>query len=134
MIFTWWIKKFDDIDYLWLVVLCAKVSPLLHFVSKEIKVEQQTDEILIKRHVQLLWSCRLMKITIRWKYLYTEQAIFSLVSSLMYSLTSTAQRLYIKQQPVVPTVFRTTVTLCLSPVLTSLAVKFNYCRVLNTVI
>ena len=134
MIFTWWIKNFDDIDYLWLVVLCAKVSPLLHFVSKEIKVEQQTDEILIKRHVQLLWSCRLMKITIRWKYLYTEQAIFSLVSSLMYSLTSTAQRLYIKQQPVVPTVFRTTVTLCLSPVLTSLAVKFNYCRVLNTVI
>ena len=40
--------------YLWLLCLCVKVSRLLHFVSKEIKVAQQTDEILIKRHDHLL--------------------------------------------------------------------------------
>jgi len=126
MIFTLWIKNFGYIDYLWLLCLCVKVSRLLHFVSKEIKVEQQTDEILIKRHDQLLWSCCLMKITIRWKYLCTEQAMFSLVSSLIYSfLTSIAQCLYIKQQPVALSVFLITVKLCLSPVLTSLAVGFQ---------
>jgi len=84
MTFTWWIKHFGCIDYLWFVCLCVKVSRLLHFVTKEIKVEEQTDEILIKRHVQLLWSFSLMKITIGWKYLCTEQAMFSLASSLIY--------------------------------------------------
>jgi len=68
-----------------------------------------------------------MNIIIRWKYLYKEQAMFSLVSSLIqvYSLTSMAQYIYIKQQPVALTIFWITVKLCLSPALTSLAVRFK---------